>query len=317
MHVGPELPMSAPLQLLCTLHPLPDLVTSPHGPFVLHPATGLDVLGQRLAEQSYDGLLLGLREPGALTRLLAWPELPRVALEAALVLVAPEPPVAEAVRLVQLGVQDVVPEREATPQRLGAAMRLAVERKRLEVAARRAHATDLGTGLPNHSQLMEHMTHLLALREREPAAMALLALRVDGLATAEAQFGVEAANVLRRKVAVRLRSGLRASDVVAAIGTDTFAVLLAWMDQPEDGDRVGAKLVQLLRRPFNVAGQDVAVMVSVGIALYPAHGKDAAALMHRALAQANGMAALGRAGAGGPGTPLSSQRATAAANDDE
>ena len=41
-----------------------------------------------------------------------------------------------------------------------------MQRKRLDIAARRAHATDLATGLPNHAQLMEHMTHLLALRER-------------------------------------------------------------------------------------------------------------------------------------------------------
>ena len=54
------------------------------------------------------------------------------------------------------------------------ALRQAVERKRLDAAARRAYSTDLATGLPNHGQLMEHMNHLLALREREPAVMALL-----------------------------------------------------------------------------------------------------------------------------------------------
>ena len=124
------------------------------------------------------------------------------------------------------------------------ALRLAVERKRLDRAARKAYATDLSTGLPNHAQLLEHMTHLLALREREPAPMALLVLRIEGLSTAEAALGAEAANVLRRKVAVRLRAGLRASDVVAALGADSFAVLLAWIDTPADGQRVADKLIQ-------------------------------------------------------------------------
>ena len=62
--------------------------------------------------------------------------------------------------------------------------------------------------------------------------MALIVLRIGGLARTAEQLGAEAANVLRRKAAVRLRAGLRASDVVASIGNDAFAVLLAWMDAP-------------------------------------------------------------------------------------
>jgi PleD family two-component response regulator len=145
-------------------------------------------------------------------------------LDTALVVVAPEPGASDALRLLRQGVQDVLPSREAgTVGTLARVVRLAVERKRAEIAARRAYATDLGTGLPNHAQLMEHMTHLLALREREPAVMAVLALGIDGFGATEARLGTEAANVLRRKVAVRLRSGLRASDVVASIGGDSFA----------------------------------------------------------------------------------------------
>jgi diguanylate cyclase (GGDEF)-like protein len=287
--------MPTPLQLFAVLDRTPDLATSAYGPFVLHPAADLDALAEMLRGQSgCDAVVIGSGQASALAAVIAWGQLPRIAADTAVVLVAPEPPAAEVVRLMQLGVQDVIPSREASDERMASAVRQAVERKRLEAAARRAFATDLGTGLPNHSQLMEHMTHLLALREREPAPMALLALRVEGLSTAEAHFGLEAANVLRRKVAVRLRSGLRASDVVASIGADSFAVLLAWMDDPSDGDRVGAKLVQLLRRPFTVAGQEVLLSVTVGIGQYPAHSRDAAALLHRALAQAAGMAAIGR-----------------------
>jgi GGDEF domain-containing protein len=87
------------------------------------------------------------------------------------------------------------------------------------------------------------MTHLLALREREPAPMAVIALRIEGLSGVAASLGRESANVLRRKVAVRLRASLRASDVVASIGNDAFVVLLAWIDSPADGERVAGKLV--------------------------------------------------------------------------
>jgi diguanylate cyclase (GGDEF)-like protein len=241
--------------------------------------------------------------------LAAWPGLARAVLDTALVVVAPEPGAAEALRLVHLGVQDVLPPREAGAAALARAVRLAVERKRLERMARKAYATDLATGLPNHAQLMEHMSHLLALREREPAAMALLALHIEGLAATESRLGAEAANVLRRKVAVRLRSGLRASDVVASVGVDSFVVLLAWIDDAANADRVALKLAQSLQRPFTVAGQDVAVAVATGVAQYPLHGKEAEVLLRRALGQAGEGQVLGRAG-------LSPRLGGAAANDD-
>ncbi|MEK8052188.1 diguanylate cyclase [Ideonella sp. DXS22W] len=288
--------MSEPIQLLFLGRGAPDLSTSVFGPFVVHPCADRAELALALEHHHCDALVIGADLAEPLTALAGWAELPRAVIDAAVLVVAPEPASADALRLVRLGVQDVLPQRDLGVEALGRAVRLAVERKRLERMARKAYATDLATGLPNHQQLMEHMTHLLALREREPAAMALLALRIDGLAATEARLGAESANVLRRKVAVRLRSGLRASDVVASVGQDSFAVLLAWIDSAADGPRVAAKLAQSLQRPFTVAGQDVAVAVNVGVAQYPEHGKEADALLRRAMAQAGEAPTLGRAG---------------------
>ena len=287
--------MSAPIQVLFQGASPPDLTTSAFGPFIVQACGSLeDAVGQ-LESSHFDALLLQVATPGELQTLEHWSALSHAALDMALVVVTPEPTAAELARLLRLGVQEVVPSRDAHPDRLALALRQGAERKWLDTAARRAYATDLGTGLPNHAQLMEHMTHLLALREREPAPMALLALRVEGLATAEARLGSEAANVLRRKIAVRLRSGLRASDVVAAIGADRFAVLLAWIDDAADGERVAAKLAQSLQRPLNVAGQDLQVAIGAGVARYPGDGRDADTLLRLAASQASQSQPQGRA----------------------
>ena len=298
-----------PLQLLYLGPRAPDWSTSAYGPFVVQAVATRDELSAALEEQGFDAIVMHLHDADGLAALVNWPGLARAVLDAAVLVVAPEPAAPQALKLMQLGVQDVLPQREADATLLARAVRLAVERKRLERAARKAYATDLATGLPNHAQLMEHMSHLLALREREPAAMALLALHIDGLAATEARLGTEAANVLRRKVAVRLRAGLRASDVVASVGVDSFAVLLAWIDDPADGDRVAGKLAQALKRPISVAGQDVAVAASVGVARYPVHGKDADALLRLALGQAGASLPSGRAG-------ISPRGGQSAANDD-
>jgi diguanylate cyclase (GGDEF)-like protein len=229
--------------------------------------------------------------------LLHWPALSQVVLDTAVVALLAEAPLESVLAaLLERSVQDVVVQSDAPAEALQRRMDIAARRKALERSARKAFATDLATGLPNHTQLLEHMTHLLALREREPAPMAAIALRIEGLSTVAASLGAESANVLRRKVAVRLRASLRASDVVASIGNDAFLVLLAWIDAATDGERVAAKLVKSLRQPFSVAGSDVAVGVSAGIALYPEHGKTADALLRRSVSQATSMATVGRDG---------------------
>jgi diguanylate cyclase (GGDEF)-like protein len=203
---------------------------------------------------------------------------------------------AEETALLRLGAEAVLAgDGTAATSR---ALRQAVWRKRVEHAARTAYATDLATGLPHQTQLLEHMTQLLALREREPAPMVLLVLRVDGFAQAAQRLGTEAGNVLRRKVAVRLRGGLRASDVVAALTPEAFGVLLGRLESKHDGERVAAKLVKSLELPLTVAGQPCRVSAQVGLALFPDHGKDAQALLQRASAQAASVATVGPQGLG-------------------
>jgi diguanylate cyclase (GGDEF)-like protein len=284
--------MTAPLQILCVSVQPVDLWGSAYGPFVLHQVQGLDEAARGLQTRAHDAVLVDAPTPAVLSALATWPALSHAVLDAAVVVVSPEPDVGAVLKLVQSGVQDVLPPTGTAG--IARALRLAVERKRIEMGARRAHATDLATGLPNHMQLLEHMTHLVALRAREPAPMALIVLRIEGLAATEAALGLESANVLKRKVAVRVRSALRASDVVASLGGDTFAVLLAWIDAPDDGERVARKLAASLTQPYSVTGRERHVAVHVGLASFPEHGDRAEDLLRRALGQAASVATIGR-----------------------
>lgn len=274
-------------------------------------ALGLEIVSRALDEAlvASDAVLFGADSRAALEALRERVDLPQCAFGSAVVVVTPVVDAELEDDLLRLGVEAIV--APAAPAEIARALRHAVQRKRVERSARAAFATDLATGLPHEAQLVEHMTQLIALREREPAPMVLLALRIEGYAQAAARLGGEAGNVLRRKVAVRLRSGLRAGDVVAAIGPETFGVLLGHLEAKSDGERVAAKLVRSLQQPIVVAGQPCAVAASVGMAIVPDHGKDPAALLRRALAQAGSVAALGRAG-----LATAVARTDSAANDD-
>jgi diguanylate cyclase (GGDEF)-like protein len=247
-----------------------------------------------LLARQHDAVLFDAADAAALATLAHRPDLPQAAFDSAAVVVCPVADEALEAALLRQGVQAIVAPGDVAA--LARAIRHAVVRRRADRKARTAYATDLATGLPHQAQLVEHMTQLLALREREPAPMVLIVLRVDGFASAATRLGGEAGNILRRKVAVRLRSLLRASDVVAAIGPDAFGVLLGRLEAHTDGERVAAKLVRALQQPTTVAGQPCRVVAHVGLALYPEHGKDAESLLQRASAQAGSVATLGSGG---------------------
>ena len=220
---------------------------------------------------------------------------------------------AQSLAWLQRGADDVFGRDELASNAASASRRLrfAIERRRRDSDRQLAFSTDPGTGLPHRQQFVEHLSQLLALREREPSPMAVVVLRVEGLVAAE---GGLAAEPLRRKLAVRLRAAVRASDVVAAIDADAFAVLLGAILAPGDAERVAEKLAQSLMAPVQVGGGERAVAVAMGIGRYPQDGKDAGRLLRRATALAAVAPASGRTG---PAAAVDAAGAArVAANDD-
>jgi len=263
---------------------------TPYGPFAVHRCDGAAQLLAQV-DAGCDVLILDDRS-GRASEIV-----PQSLGDAALVVVLAELEPARVLAWWQRGAQEVLRSQDLGDVALPMRLRAAIERKHIERDARTAYATDLDTGLPHQQQLIEHMSQLLALREREPAPMAVLALRIEGLATTQVRLGRQASNVLRRKLGVRLRAGVRASDVVASIGDDVFAVLLGSILAPADAPRVAAKLQKSLMAPFHVAGQDVVVASAIGIGQYPQDGTQPDALLRRAVGLAAAAQALGRSGA--------------------
>jgi GGDEF domain-containing protein len=269
------------------------------------PARGLAALsglelrhGEAATARENDVVLLHARDALALAALPLRTGLAELAYDHAVVVAAAAADEAAEADLLRLGIEAVVDDHDEAA--LARALRHALVRKQYERAARTAYATDLATGLPHQAQLLEHMTQLLALREREVAPLVLIVLRIEGVAAAVARLGgdpTQIAALLRRKVAVRLRGGLRASDVVASLGPDLFAVLLGRVDAVTDGEGVAAKLLRAVsQQPFSVSGKVADLLAVYGLASYPTHGKDAATLLKRASAQAAGLATVGEQG---------------------
>ena len=165
------------------------------------------------------------------------------------------------------------------------------ERHRLEQHLRRAALTDALTGLPNRSLLMQRLERVLAeLRAGTREAAAVLFLDFDSFKAINDSLGHEAGDDLLRKVALRMRSALRAVDiddagggnVVARFGGDEFVVLLGEVPNADAARQVAQRLIEAIAPPYVLLGQPVQAGVSVGVVLLDADTPDAEEVLRRA-----------------------------------
>jgi len=160
-------------------------------------------------------------------------------------------------------------------------------RRELEVSQGEARRDDV-TGLGNRRQLREWLDERVA-RTDEP--FALLLAGIDRFKEIDDTLGHSAGDELLAGVATRLRAALPAGSQVARLGGEEFAALVPATDCP--AALSAAEAVNLaVDAPLDVAGLVTHVRVSIGVALFPEHAREADALLGQAdLALARGRAA--------------------------
>src|SRR6185503_3213792 len=94
--------------------------------------------------------------------------------------------------------------------------------------------------------------------------------------------GHEMGDRLLQQISQRLEGLLRSSDTVARLGGDEFAILPGLGMGGEDGARTAQKVLRVLEQPFAIDDRVLRISASIGIALYPEHGRDASSLMRHA-----------------------------------
>ncbi len=156
-----------------------------------------------------------------------------------------------------------------------------VTARRQTDALRHQALHDALTDLPNRTLLGDRLAVALRAAERAATPLALLLFDLDHFKEVNDTLGHHAGDQLLRDVAVRLIETVRASDTVARLGGDEFAVLLPTADA-EGAIAAAGTILAALEQPFLVDGQRFEVGASIGVAVAPAHGADAAALLQHA-----------------------------------
>src|SRR5579862_7584608 len=147
------------------------------------------------------------------------------------------------------------------------------ERKQAEVElSRRAYFDDL-TGLPNRTLIQEHVEQLLTSAETSPR-FALAFLDIDNFKHINDYYTHAIGDALLVKVAQRIASNVRPSDILSRISGDEFLLVVHPLARDEDLAELIDSLLAQLKEPFLIEGFEIFTSASIGLSVYPDHGRN-------------------------------------------
>jgi diguanylate cyclase (GGDEF)-like protein len=138
------------------------------------------------------------------------------------------------------------------------------------------------TDLPNRELFNGLLRHTIDAARRNARQFALLFIDLDRFKIINDSLGHDAGDLLLVEVARRLRGALRASDVVARLGGDEFVVILEETSDRNDIEQIAGHLLSVVGQPMQLSGHECHTTASIGIAVYPENGADAATLTKNA-----------------------------------
>lgn len=173
------------------------------------------------------------------------------------------------------------------------------EERQREATIRKLAYIDSLTGLHNRTAFCEQLDLSLSLAKEQGLKLAVISLDVDNFQQINASLGHYAGDHLLKEISRRLQLGLRSGDVlarnevaenVARLGGDEFTISINGIRKPEDAAMIARRVLDDLSEPYHLpaseedieASHEFFTSVSIGIAIYPNDGLDAAKLLKHA-----------------------------------
>lgn len=130
------------------------------------------------------------------------------------------------------------------------------------------------TRLPNRAGLRRHVARELADAQLEGTAVGIVIMDLDSFKHINDVHGHQAGDEVLVEVARRVTASLRRGDYVARMGGDEFVVVISNLNRRSAIDQIASVMTRVhsvVELPFSVAGHDLEIGASAGVAIYPDH----------------------------------------------
>ncbi len=140
---------------------------------------------------------------------------------------------------------------------------------------------DTLTKLPNRNLFQERFTRVL-MNFKPDEHGAVLAINVDNFKIINDSQGAAKGDQLLTQVAFRISLAATETDTVARLAGDHFAVLVEYIHDYSEAERLARNILEQIRMPFQLDDTEVSLTASIGICVFPTDGSDCGELMQRA-----------------------------------
>jgi diguanylate cyclase (GGDEF)-like protein/PAS domain S-box-containing protein len=147
------------------------------------------------------------------------------------------------------------------------------ERKRAEEMISYQAYHDVLTDLPNRTLFRDRLSMAILQAKRKEHELAVMFIDLDRFKLVNDTLGHLRGDELLQQVAGRLKNSMRQGDTLARLGGDEFTIFLPELQNRHDAAVVADKFLDCLRAPFELAGHQVHISASIGIAVYPHDGE--------------------------------------------
>jgi len=155
-------------------------------------------------------------------------------------------------------------------------------RKRAEAETVHAARHDILTGLANRQVFVEETQKSIELARRGERTFAVLYLDLDHFKDVNDTLGHPIGDLLLKDVAARLQTRVRETDTVARFGGDEFAIIQSGIAEPSEAATLASALMTAISEPYAIAGNQIRIGASIGIAVYSTDLSDAETLLSSA-----------------------------------
>jgi diguanylate cyclase (GGDEF)-like protein len=141
---------------------------------------------------------------------------------------------------------------------------------------------DTVTNLPNRVLLLDRLDQAIQAAIYQKTLLGLLILDIDNFKEINDTLGHYSGDRLLKQLVSRLLGVVKKSDTLAKLDSDEFAILLQGVAEHDNIIQLVEKIQKIFLEPFSIEGLRLEIQASIGIAIFPEHGKNGDTLIQRA-----------------------------------